>query len=400
MPNPQGIKENTPPDPFFHPFSSKSLAHQTPKTDTVMKAALVLEDGTVLQGKSFGAETNTTGEVVFNTGMTGYTEALTDPSYAGQILVQTYPLIGNYGVPYGAVDRFGLPAKMESNHIHVQGYVVAEYMDQPSHWASTISLDNWLKKEGIPGIYGIDTRQLTKKLRSHGVMLGRIVTGDLDKQELKHSAGEIPDPNLEHLVAKVSGTHKHYVGYGSKITVIDCGVKYGIIRELLKRGADVTTLPYDASIENVLEQNPDGVLVSNGPGDPAVCTETINTLEALMETTIPIFGICLGHQLLALASGAEKYKLKYGHRGQNHPCTCLDSNRSYVTSQNHGYGIEPESLQGTGFKPLFVNTNDGTLEGIKHMEKPVFAVQFHPEGQPGPLDTTYLFDEFMKEMRR
>ncbi len=363
-----------------------------------MKAALILEDGTVLKGKSFGAETESTGEVVFNTGMTGYTEALTDPSYAGQILVQTYPLIGNYGVPLGSRDRFGLPATMESDRVQVQGYVVASHANHPSHWASTTSLDGWLKKEGIPGIYGIDTRQLTKKLRSHGVMLGRLHVGNTDTEELKKHAHDIPDPNLEDLVAKVSIKEpRHYIGYGPRIVVIDCGVKYGIIRELLRRGADVTCVPYDACFGTMMGYEPDGVVVSNGPGDPEVCNKTIETLKLLMDTETPIFGICLGNQLLALAAGAQKYKLKYGHRGQNHPCTNLETGRSYITSQNHGFGIEKESLKDTGFKPLFVNTNDGTLEGIKHREKPVFAVQFHPEGSPGPLDTVHLFDEFIRE---
>ncbi len=365
-----------------------------------MNAALILEDGTIFKGKSFGSPEDSTGEVVFNTGMTGYTEALTDPSYAGQILVQTYPLIGNYGVPRGSIDGFGFPMTMESSRVQVQGYVIAGLIEQPSHWASTTSIDEWLKGEGIPGIYGIDTRQLTKKLRSHGVMLGRIHVGDLDTDELEDYTQDIPDPNLENLVAKVSIEKPlHYNGDGKKVVVIDCGVKYGIIRELLKRGTDVTCLPYNASFDTVMSYEPDGVVVSNGPGDPETCSDAIEMLKHLMNTETPIFGICLGNQLLALAAGATKYKLKYGHRGQNHPCTNLETGRSYITSQNHGYGIEKESLKDTGFNPLFVNTNDDTLEGIRHIEKPVFAVQFHPEGSPGPLDTVHLFDEFIQEIK-
>lgn len=362
---------------------------------------LVLEDGTVYRGHGFGAEAETPGEVVFNTGMTGYTESLTDPSYSGQILLQTYPLIGNYGVPAGIVDRYGFPAGMESNKVQVQGYIVSQAMPKPSHWASNMTLHEWLQREGIPGVYGLDTRRLTEKLRMKGVMLGILkVGGDLDEEELAARARDVPDPNQRNLVAKVSARSPVTYGAGGpRVALVDCGVKLGIIRNLLARGAEVVLLPYDTSADELMSYEPDGVIVSNGPGDPEVCSEAIETLKAVMEYGLPTMGICLGQQLMALAAGARKFKLKYGHRGQNHPCTCLATGRSYITSQNHGYGIDADSLSGTGFKPYFVNVNDGTLEGIRHTSKPFFSVQFHPEGSPGPLEAGYLFDEFMGLIR-
>jgi carbamoyl-phosphate synthase small subunit len=366
-----------------------------------LEAVLALEDGTVYRGHGFGAETETTGEVVFNTGMTGYTESLTDASYAGQILLQTYPLIGNYGVPAGVVDRYGFPVGMESDRVQVQGYIVSKVSATPSHWASKMTLHDWLQREVVPGIYGLDTRRITEKLRTRGVMLGILKVGEeVDERELAARTCDIPDPNLTDLVAGVSAKSlRIYGAIGPRVVLIDCGVKLGIIRNLLARGAEVVQLPHDATADQVMSYEPDGVVVSNGPGDPDVCHDAIKTLEALMEYKIPIMGICLGQQLMALAAGATKYKLKYGHRGQNHPCTCLASGRSYVTSQNHGFGINVDSLQGTGFEPYFVNVNDGTLEGIKHSSKPFFAVQFHPEGATGPLEAGFLFDEFMRWVR-
>ncbi len=365
-----------------------------------LEAVLVLEDGTIYRGHGFGAEAEKAGEVVFNTGMTGYTESLTDASYAGQILMQTYPLVGNYGVPAGRKDRFGFPMGMESHSVQVQGYIVSQVSSSPSHWSSSMTLHSWLQREGTPGVYGLDTRRLTKKLRTKGVMLGILKVGmDVDARELAAKAGEIPDPNQEDLVARVSA--KEPVTYGAggpRVALVDCGVKLGIIRSLLARGVEVVQLPHDATADQVMSHEPDGVVVSNGPGDPEVCQSTIKTLKALMEGDTPIMGICLGQQLMALAKGAKKFKLKYGHRGQNHPCACLTNGRSYITSQNHGYGIDADSLRGTGFEPYFVHLNDGTLEGIRHTSKPFFAVQFHPEGSPGPLDASHLFDEFMREV--
>jgi len=365
-----------------------------------LDAVLALEDGTTYKGRGFGAMTEKTGEVVFNTGMTGYTESLTDASYAGQILVQTYPLIGNYGVPLGRLDRFGFPMGMESHRVQVQGYVVSQTSSTPSHWSSNATLHGWLQRMAVPGIYGLDTRRLTKKLRTRGVMLGILKVGpELDERELAAKTDEIQDPNIEDLVAGVSTkeTVTHGDG-GARVALIDCGVKLGVIRCLLERGAEVIQLPHDATADQVASHEPDGIVVSNGPGDPEVCQSTIKTLGALMEGDTPIMGVCLGQQLMALAAGAAKYKLKYGHRGQNHPCGCLANGRSYITSQNHGYGIDPDSLGVTGFEPYFVHLNDGTLEGIRHKSKPFFAVQFHPEGSPGPLDASHLFDEFMREV--
>lgn len=365
-----------------------------------LEAVLALEDGTTFRGHGFGAETEKAGEVVFNTGMTGYTETLTDASCAGHILVQTYPLIGNCGVPTGKKDRFGFPMGMESHGVKAQGYVVSRTSSTPSHWSSSVTLDSWLQRMGIPGVYGLDTRRITKKLRTNGVMLGILKVGlEVDARELAARTDEIPDPNLEDLVARVSVKEPVTHGEGGpRVALIDCGVKLGIIRCLLARGAEVVQLPHDTTADQVASHEADGVVVSNGPGDPETCQSTIKTLRNLMEGDTPIMGISLGLQLMALARGAQKFKLKYGHRGQSHPCGCLTNGRCYITSQSHGYGIDTDSLRGTGFEPYFVNLNDDTLEGIRHTSRPFFAVQFYPEGSPGPLDASYLFDDFMREV--
>ena len=366
------------------------------------KAVLVLEDGTVFTGYGFGATGKTTGEVVFSTGMVGYPEALTDPSYKGQILTLTYPLVGNYGVPAATLD-LGLPLYFESDRIQVQGLVIHELCKEPFHWAQTRTLDQWLTDEGIPGIYGIDTRRLTKKLRTHGVMLGIIRVYEADEKpsldELVKESVKIPDPNLTDLVKEVSVKEPvHYNVEGkSTIALIDTGVKNSIIRNFLKRGINVVRVPYDFSAKEILEYKPRGVVVSNGPGDPKKCVEAIQCTRELVEK-VPVMGICLGNQILMLAMGGETYKMKFGHRSQNQPALDLKTNRCYITTQNHGYAVDMNCLEKSPLECWFVNANDKTVEGIKHKTKPVFAVQWHPEASPGPYDTGFLFDEFSRMM--
>lgn len=367
-----------------------------------LRAVLALEDGSKFHGFGFGFPCEVSGEVVFNTGMTGYIEALTDPSYSGEILMQTYPLIGNYGVPSkNSRDRFGLPSFFESKGIQVNGYIVQSISDNPSHWMCARTLEDWLFDEGVPGIAGIDTRKLTKKLRAKGAMLGILkVDEEFDMNEIEAHLSEIPDPSEIDLVKDVTiGKPVHHRGSGPTIVIIDCGVKFSIIRSLLARDIDVVRVPYDYPVEGILEFDPSGVLISNGPGEPKMCKESIHLVGELMEVGLPMMGICLGNQLLALASGGDTYKMKFGHRGQNHPCTDLSDGRCYITSQNHGFTIESESLKGTGFKVSYVNANDGTVEGIRHQDKPIFGVQFHPEGSPGPTDTDFLFNRFLSEVR-
>jgi carbamoyl-phosphate synthase small subunit len=364
------------------------------------KAILILEDGTFFVGKGFGSSKKTSGEVVFSTSMVGYPEALTDPSYKGQVLTLTYPLVGNYGVPPYDLN-LGLPLYFESDRIQVQGLVIHELCHKPYHWASTRTLDKWLSDEGIPGIYGIDTRHITKKLRAHGVMLGILKVceageePDLDK--LLTEAKSIPDPNLTDLAGQVSVKEPVSYKVDGKRTVvlIDCGVKYSIIRNLLKRGISVVRVPYDFSAKEIMEYKPSGVLLSNGPGDPKKCVKTIDSVRELVER-VPLMGICLGAQIVTLALGGDTYKLKYGHRSQNQPALDLKTNRCYITTQNHGYAIENESIEKTPLEAWFVNPNDKTVEGVKHKSKPVFAVQWHPEAAPGPYDTVFLFDTFAK----
>jgi carbamoyl-phosphate synthase small subunit len=364
------------------------------------KAILVLEDGTFFVGKGFGASKETSGEVVFSTSMVGYPEALTDPSYKGQVLTLTYPLVGNYGVPPYDL-KSGLPLYFESDHIQVQGLVIHELCHNPYHWASTRTLDKWLSDEGIPGIYGVDTRRLTKKLREHGVMLGILkaceVGEDPDLDKLSTEATCIPDPNLSDLVNKVSVKAPiHYKVDGKhNVVLIDCGVKYNIIRNLLKRGISVIRVPYNFSAKEIMEYKPSGVFLSNGPGDPKKCIKTIDTIKEIVEK-VPLMGICLGAQILTLALGGDTYKLKYGHRSQNQPALDLKTNRCYITTQNHGYAIANDSIKNTPLEAWFMNPNDKTVEGVKHKNKPVFAVQWHPEASPGPYDTGFLFDTFTK----
>ena len=365
------------------------------------QAILVLEDGTVFSGHGFGATGKTTGEVVFSTGMVGYPESLTDPSYRGQILTLTYPLVGNYGVPSATVLESGLPLYFESDRIQVRGLVIHELCTQPFHWAQTRTLDQWLIDEGIPGIYGVDTRRLTKKLRTRGVMLGIIRVYEVDeKPNVQAIVGEsksIPDPNLTDLVQEVSVKDPvHYDVQGKNtVALIDTGVKNNIIRNLLKRRINVIRVPHDFSAKEILEYKPDGAFVSNGPGDPKKCTKTIHAVREIIEQ-VPLMGICLGAQIVTLALGGDTYKLKYGHRSQNQPALDLKTNRCYITTQNHGYAIQNESIKKTSLEAWFVNPNDKTVEGVKHKTKPVFAVQWHPEASPGPYDTGFLFDTFAK----
>ena len=365
------------------------------------KAILVLEDGSIFMGYGFGATKKVSGEVVFSTSMVGYPESLTDPSYKGQILTFTYPLVGNYGVPSYCKEN-GVLKYFESDNIKVTGFVIHELCKNPFHWTSTRTLEQWLKDEDIPGIYGIDTRKLTKRLRVKGVLLGILKVCESEEEpdlpKLQKEAMNIQDPNSTDLVKKV--TVKEPILYHSgqkKIAVlIDCGVKYGIIRNLLRRGFDVMRVPYDFSVEQIIEYKPDGVMISNGPGDPKQCVKTIETVQNLVDLEVPIMGICLGTQILALALGGDTYKLKYGHRSQNQPALDLETGRCYITTQNHGYTVEKDSLENTGLEEWFMNANDKTVEGVKHKTKPAFALQWHPEASPGPYDTEFLFDTFKR----
>lgn len=345
---------------------------------------LVLEDGTIYHGYSFGAELSVSGEVVFNTAMAGYPESITDPSYMGQILVLTYPLIGNYGVPE-KVRENNLLKYFESEKIYVQGLIISDYSFNYSHWNANQSLSEWLKENNKPGIYGIDTRSLTKILREKGTMLGKIIINDEDI--------EFYDPGKENLVQQVSTRDKIMYGDGKyRILLIDCGVKYNIIRCLLKRDTTVIRVPWDFDINN---EDYDGLFISNGPGDPKKCVATINSIKSALNKNIPVFGICLGNQLMGLAAGGDTYKLKYGHRSHNQPVLRKNTNKAYITSQNHGYAIDNNSLS-KEWEALFININDGTNEGLKHISKPYFSSQFHPEASSGPTDTEFLFDRFIE----
>lgn len=346
---------------------------------------LVFEDGTEVTGKSFGAEHSVAGEVVFNTAMTGYPESLTDPSYKGQILVLTYPIVGNYGVPV-KVKENNLDKFFESSTLHISGLVISDYSEEYSHWNAEKSLGDWLKDHNIPGIFDVDTRKLTKMLRENGSMLGKIIYED---------EVDFYDPNEENLVAMVSTDKKEVYGNGKyRILLVDCGVKYNIIRYLLERDTTVIRVPWDY---NFLEEDYDGLFISNGPGDPKKCDITIQNLSNAFQGNKPIFGICLGNQLMGLASGADTYKLKYGHRSHNQPVIKVDSRKAYITSQNHGFAIDNKTLIDS-WKPLFVNLNDDTNEGMIHSAKPYFSTQFHPEASGGPTDTAFLFDEFINRI--
>ena len=349
-----------------------------------IKTQLHLEDGSVFHGFSFGEQIPTAGEVVFNTGMVGYPESLTDPSYKGQILVFTYPLIGNYGVPSNDANN-NISRFFESDRIQVQGLVVSEYSFEYSHWNSAKSLADWLQSERIPAVYGVDTRMLTKRIREEGTMLGKILffTDELD----------FYDPNKTNLVAQVSTEKTIEYGEGPKrVVLVDCGCKNNIIRSLVSRGICVLRVPWDYDFTG---DRFDGVLISNGPGDPKMCRETVENIRTVLNRGVPTFGICMGNQILALAAGADTYKLKFGHRSQNQPCVEVGTKRCYITSQNHGFAVDGRTLP-DGWEPWFTNANDGTNEGIRHRTKPFMSVQFHPEATPGPVDTGFLFDEFIR----
>lgn len=349
-------------------------------------ATLVLKDGTKLQGQSFGAEISSAGEVVFNTGMMGYPESFTDPSYTGQIMVLTYPLVGNYGVGGSCKDDDGIEKRFESGKLHIKGLIVSEYSENYSHWDAKKSLGEWLKAKNIPAITGIDTRELTQKIREHGTILGKIV---INKDT------EFYDPDKDNLVDQVSiKTPKTYKKGKKTIICIDCGMKNNIIRNFLSRNVTVIRVPWNYDfIAAGLEF--DGIFISNGPGDPAMLTPLHEIIRKALALKKPIFGICLGTQIMALASGAKTYKLKFGHRSQNQPCIDEDTKRCYITSQNHGFSIDEKSLK-PGWKVWLRNANDHTVEGIKHKTLPFFSCQFHPEATPGPTDTLHFFDQFVE----
>ncbi len=353
---------------------------------TAPKATLTLKDGTKVSGSSFGASTATSGEVVFATGMVGYPESLTDPSYAGQILVLTYPLVGNYGVPAKS-SKFKVEQNFESDKIQIAGLVVSEYSEKHSHHAAKRSLADWLKSEGIPAMTGVDTRALTQQLREHGTILGKLEIG-------AHKVKSYYDPGKENIVARVSPTKPQFYQNGKKtVAILDCGMKLGILRDFLKRGVSVWHLPHDHDLKNI---EYDGLFISNGPGDPAQAKPTIVTIRQALKGQKPIFGICLGNQLLALAAGGKTAKLLYGHRSQNQPVRELATGRCFVTSQNHGYAVQKKLP--AGWQVAFENINDKSVEGLRHRTKPFFSVQFHPEACPGPTDAAFLFEEFIQKL--
>lgn len=360
-------------------------------------AKLILEDGTIFDGIGFGYPKSISGEIVFNTGMVGYTETLTDPSYRGQILCFTYPSIGNYGVPSELVlDEYGFPKYFESGSIQTSGVVIHDLSNVSSHHTCVKTFDEWLYEQKVPGIYGIDTRELTKKIRINGVMNGKIIINDESNSNSKENNDISFDYDHCNFMNNVSIPFPKFYGKRDDplVALIDTGTKYSIIRNLIKMGLSVIRMPWNSSFSQILSFNPQGIVISNGPGDPIICSDTIKTASKIIENSIPTLGICLGHQILALAGGAKTHKLKFGHRGQNKTCKDLDSNHSFITSQNHGYGVELESLVHTDFKLWFQNIDDNTVEGIKHKEKPIIAVQFHPEASPGPFDCLFVFEKF------
>ena len=399
---------------------------------------LILDDGTRFRGQSFGYEKPVAGEVVFNTAMTGYPESLTDPSYAGQLMTLTYPLVGNYGVPPFSIEANGLPTFMESGRIHAEAIIVSDYSENYSHWNAVESLADWLKREHVPGITGIDTRELTKVLREHGVMMGRIVFDDneelrMKNEELGCAAAQYDDSSFgggadilhssfnygevnyvdrvscKDIIVYAAGESKTFPVSTpkeelnsqlstlnsplKKVVLVDCGVKTNILRCLLRRGVEVVRVPWDYDF-NQLQF--DGLFISNGPGDPDTCDAAVqNIRRAMANEKLPIFGICMGNQLLSKAGGARIYKLKYGHRSHNQPVRMVGTDRCFITSQNHGYAVDNNTL-GADWEPLFVNMNDGSNEGIRHKRNPWFSAQFHPEAASGPTDTEFLFDEFVR----
>ena len=352
-----------------------------------MKAFLILEDGTVFTGTSIGSTRDMISEIVFNTSMTGYLEVLTDPSYAGQAVVMTYPLIGNYGIT----------PDMESLKAWPDGYIVRELSRMPSNFRCEGTIQDFLTKNDIPGIAGIDTRALTKILREKGTMNGMITTNE--NYDLEEVISKLKNYKVEGVVSKVTCEEKYVLeGTGKKVALLDLGAKKNIAKSLNDRGCEVTVYPADTTAEEIIASNPDGIMLSNGPGDPAECTSIIKEIKKLYETDIPIFAICLGHQLMALATGGTTYKLKYGHRGGNHPVKDLQTGRVYISSQNHGYVVDEDKIDPNVAVPAFKNVNDGTNEGLAYVGKNIFTVQFHPEACPGPQDSGYLFDRFLEMM--
>ena len=352
-----------------------------------MKAFLILEDGTVFTGTSIGSTRDMISEIVFNTSMTGYLEVLTDPSYAGQAVVMTYPLIGNYGIT----------PDMESLKAWPDGYIVRELSRMPSNFRCEGTIQDFLKKYDIPGIAGVDTRALTKILREKGTMNGMITTNE--NYNLEEVISKLKNYKVEGVVSKVTCAEKYVLeGTGKKVALLDLGAKKNIAKSLNDRGCEVTVYPADTTAEEIIASNPDGIMLSNGPGDPAECTSIIKEIKKLYETDIPIFAICLGHQLMALATGGTTYKLKYGHRGGNHPVKDLQTGRVYISSQNHGYVVDEDKIDPNVAVPAFKNVNDGTNEGLAYVGKNIFTVQFHPEACPGPQDSGYLFDRFLEMM--
>ena len=352
----------------------------------------------------FGFSTTVFGEIVFNTGMVGYTEALTDPSYNGQILTLTYPLVGNYGIPdLTEVDEDGISKFFESDMMQIRGLVVHELSQTASHWNLKMTLDEWMYNEKVPGISGIDTRAITKKLTSSGVMMAALVVSDeeIDVEKIKKELTNVTKYNSEKFMDVVSTKEEKIYGDDNQsVVVIDTGAKNAIVRNIRELGYKAIVVPWNTPFDKVMSYNPKGVVLSSGPGDPQNCPETIDTAKKLIENNIPTLGICLGAEIIGIAGNTETYKLKYGHRGQNKPCINLETNQVSVTSQNHGYGIKPESLEQSDFKLWFSNADDNTVEGIKHKTKDCIAVQFHPEAAPGPFDCKYVFDELKKLMER
>lgn len=358
------------------------------------KVTLQLSDGTEFHGKSFGYEQPVAGEVVFNTAMMGYPESLTDPSYAGQLLTMTFPLVGNYGVPpFTFYKQTGLPDFMESDRIYASALIVSDYSEQYSHWNAVESLGEWLQREKVPGITGIDTRELTKVLREHGVMMGKILFDD--------EPNNVPEADYEgvNFVDRVSVKEivRYNEGAGRKVVLVDCGVKANIIRELIQRGVEVVRVPWNY---DYTDMEFDGLFLANGPGDPDMCSEAVEIIRKQMSRSRkPICGICMGNQLLSKAAGATIYKLKYGHRGHNQPVRMVGTQKCFITSQNHGYAVDARTLD-KDWEELFVNMNDASNEGIRHKENPWFSSQFHPEACSGPVDTEFMFDKFVETLKQ